>query len=149
MAAMVLRPDDYVTATYRGHGWALSVGIPGGDLRRGPRPLEPQRRAGASPYLSSASANFIGENSIVGAGVPIACGGAERGCRGAAGERRVDRRRCHQSGRVHEALNMAAMLALPMILVIENNRYSEMTPIDGSCAPASSPSAARRTESHR
>ena len=31
---------------------------------------------GASPYFGAASVNFVGENSIVGAGVPIACGAA-------------------------------------------------------------------------
>lgn len=133
-AAMVLRPDDYVTATYRGHGWALSVGIPPAEIF-----AEVLGRAsnlnggrGASPYLSSASANFIGENSIVGAGVPIACGAAlsaRLSGRGQVSVVSIGDGATNQ-GAVHEALNMAAMLALPMILVIENNRYSEMTPID-------------------
>jgi TPP-dependent pyruvate/acetoin dehydrogenase alpha subunit len=32
-------------------------------------------------------------------------------------------------GAAHEALNFAAVFALPLVVVVENNRYSEMTPI--------------------
>src|SRR5690606_26168544 len=84
---------------------------------------------GGSPFFSDASTNFLGENSIVGAGVPIALG--------AAGDAWQRDRRCVSvvsigdgalnQGATHEALNFAAAFALPLIVVVENNVYSEMT----------------------
>lgn len=131
--ASVLRPDDYVTATYRGHGWAIARGSDLSALF-----AEVMARSGGinggragSPYFSDASVNFLGENSIVGAGVPIASGAAlSARIRGegqvsvvAIGDGATNQ------GAVHEALNLAAALSLPMVLVVENNVYSEMVRI--------------------
>lgn len=132
-AATTLRADDYVTATYRGHGWALVAGAQPTDVLAevmGRRSALNGGR-GASPYLSAASVNFIGENSIVGAGVPIACGAALSAQR--AGREQVSvvsiGDGATNQGAVHEALNLAAVLTLPLVVVVENNVYSEMSPI--------------------
>ena len=131
--ASVLRPDDYVTATYRGHGWAIARGSDLAGLF-----AEVMARSGGvnggragSPYFSDASINFLGENSIVGAGVPIAAGAALSAQR--HGQRQVSvvaiGDGATNQGAVHEALNLAATLMLPMVLVVENNIYSEMVRI--------------------
>src|SRR5690606_36145853 len=87
-------------------------------------------RAG-SPYLSDAAHGFLGENSIVGAGVPIAAGAAltaKIGGRGQVSVVSIGDGATNQ-GAVHEALNLAAVLELPLVVVVENNQYSEMVRI--------------------
>ena len=75
-ARAALAPGDKAVATYRGHGWAIEWGVPLVDLLA----EICQRAAGinggraGSPYLTAPQYGFIGENSIVGAGVPIATG---------------------------------------------------------------------------
>ncbi|HVX32190.1 MAG TPA: thiamine pyrophosphate-dependent enzyme [Solirubrobacterales bacterium] len=132
-AMRALRDDDRVVATYRGHGWALAAG------------LEPEKvmaeicqratgsnggRAG-SAYLTDPTGRFIGENSIVGAGLPIADGlalaarlqGSERVALVTFGDGATSQ------GAAHEALVMALARRLPVIFLCENNGWSEMTPI--------------------
>jgi 2-oxoisovalerate dehydrogenase E1 component len=132
-ARAALEPGDRVVATYRGHGWAIAWGVPLLELlaevchRRGG---VNGGRAG-SAYLMAPEHGFIGENSIVGAGVPIAAGVAM------AAKASAGRQVCIVSigdgamnqGAVHEGLNFAAVRDLPVIFLVENNGWSEMTPI--------------------
>jgi TPP-dependent pyruvate/acetoin dehydrogenase alpha subunit len=132
--ASVLGEYDVLIATYRGHGWALACGVPAGPLF-----AELLGRAsgvnggrGGSAYLSAPEYRFLGENSIVGAGAPIAVGAALAG--------RYDKTNrtsvavfgdgAMNQGAVHEAMNFASAMRLPVIFICENNRWSEMTPID-------------------
>ena len=130
-ALSTLGAEDRVVATYRGHGWAIACGVP---LERlfaellGRATGTNAGRAG-SPYLSSPAHRFIGENSIVGAGAPIACGVAL-----AAKQRRgvvisTFGDGATSQGAVHEAMVAAAAHVLPVIFVCENNGWSENTPI--------------------
>jgi len=128
-----LENADMVGATYRGHGWALAKGIsPAGifaEMMGRDSPLNGGR--GASLYFSSAKHGFLGENSIVGAGAPIAAGAA-LAARNARNGRVVVSTfgdGAMNQGVVLETLNIAAVMALPIIFVIENNVYSEMSPI--------------------
>lgn len=129
-----LTPEDYVTATYRGHGWAIERGsdLTGlfGEIMGRASSIAGGRAA--SPYLSDASVGFIGENSIVGAGVPIALGAALTCNRLGSGRVSVVSigDGAMNQGNVHEALNMAAVLRLPLVVVVENNEYSEMVRIE-------------------
>jgi TPP-dependent pyruvate/acetoin dehydrogenase alpha subunit len=86
---------------------------------------------GGSAYLSSAAHGLLGENSIVGAGVPIALGAALAAAldREGAVSLAVIGDGALNQGSVHEALNFAAVMDLPLVVVVENNVYSEMTPI--------------------
>ncbi|MFG3756552.1 thiamine pyrophosphate-dependent enzyme, partial [Klebsiella pneumoniae] len=77
-ALAALRADDQMVATYRGHGWALQSGIGAEELL-----AELCHRAAGvnggragSALVMAPERRFLGENSIVGAGVPIACGAA-------------------------------------------------------------------------
>lgn len=124
---------DVVTSTYRGHGWAIACGVPLTALFAellGRATGVNGGRAG-SALLSDPQRGFLGENSIVGAGAPIACGAALAG--------RVDGSMrvavvsfgdgAMNQGSVLESLNFAAALRLPVIFVCENNEWSELTPI--------------------
>ena len=131
-ALNALEPGDRVVATYRGHGWALECGI---------RPDEAmaemcQRQTGinggraGSLMMSAPKRGFIGENSVVGAGGPIACGVALAAK--VRGERKVVAVSfgdgATSQGGLHEAFVTAATLKLPVIFVCENNEWAEMTP---------------------
>jgi TPP-dependent pyruvate/acetoin dehydrogenase alpha subunit len=128
-----LRDGDYVAATYRGHGWALARGTDPAALFAELMGRDSSLCGGraASPYFSDPAHGFLGESSIVGAGVPIACGAAlsaQRAGQQAVAAVSIGDGALNQ-GAVHEALNMAAVLSLPLIMVVENNVYSEMSPI--------------------
>ncbi|MEV0732793.1 thiamine pyrophosphate-dependent dehydrogenase E1 component subunit alpha [Polymorphospora sp. NPDC050346] len=133
-AARVLRDGDYVSATYRGHGWALARGVDMAALFAEIMGRDSALCGGraASPYLSDVSRRFVGENSIVGAGVPVAAGAALTARHQGTGDVSVASigDGAMNQGNVHEALNLAAVLDLPLILVVENNVYSEMSRID-------------------
>lgn len=132
-ARATLRPDDRVVATYRGHGWAIASGVPlaglVGELCHRAGGVNGGR--GGSAYLSAPQHGFVGENSIVGAGVPIGAGLA-LALRAAEDDAVVvvsigDG--AMNQGATHEGLAFAAAEGLPLILVCENNGWSEMTPI--------------------
>ncbi len=132
-ALAALSDRDRVLTTYRGHGWALACGVPVVDLL-----AEVCHRAdginggrGGSAFLTAPQYRLIGENSIVGAGVPIAAGVAL-----AASTRGEDRvvvasigDGAMNQGSVHEGLLLAAARDLPLVVICENNGWSEMTPI--------------------
>lgn len=132
-ACAPLETRDALTVTYRGHGWAIARGLPVVQLF-----AELQGRAsdlsgglGGSPYFCSARHGFLGENSIVGAGVPIAMGAALASHfddSGAVSLVSIGDGAVNQ-GSVHEALNMAGAMRLPLVVVVENNVYSELTPV--------------------
>ncbi|WP_432897552.1 thiamine pyrophosphate-dependent dehydrogenase E1 component subunit alpha [Micromonospora matsumotoense] len=132
-ACRALRDGDHVTATYRGHGWAIARGVDLTGLFAEMMGRDSALCGGraASPYLSDPGRWFVGENSIVGAGVPIATGAAltaQRTSSGAVSVVTIGDGAMNQ-GNVHEALNLAAVLDLPLVLVVENNVYSEMSRI--------------------
>lgn len=125
-------PKDAVFATYRGHGWAIACGVPLAKLFAellGKRSGTNGGRAG-SAYLSAPEYGFYGENAIVGAGAPIAMGaalaarfdGSGRVVLCAVGDGAMNQ------GSVTEAMNMAALMTLPIVLITENNGFAEMTP---------------------
>jgi pyruvate dehydrogenase E1 component alpha subunit len=134
----VLRQDDYVITTYRDHGQALARGI-------GPRAVMAElfgkidgcsRGKGGSMHLFDRNVNFLGGHGIVGAHVPIATGvgfaikyrGGDQVCVCFMGESVVN------TGAFHEALNMAGLWKLPVVYVIENNRYGMGTALERASA---------------
>jgi len=134
----VLRPDDYVITTYRDHGLALARGVP-------PRAVMAElfgkvdgcsRGKGGSMHLFDRNVNFLGGHGIVGAHVPIATGvgfaikyrGGDQVCVCFMGESVVN------TGAFHEALNMAGLWRLPVLYIIENNRYGMGTALHRASA---------------
>jgi TPP-dependent pyruvate/acetoin dehydrogenase alpha subunit len=132
-ACGALRSDDPVYATYRGHGWALAAGAPLTELfaEMLGRATGVNAGRGGSAYLSHRASSFMGENSIVGASVPIALGAALAARHQGTGRvaLTVFGDGATSQGSVHEALNMAAAFRLPVVFMCENNVYSELTPI--------------------
>jgi TPP-dependent pyruvate/acetoin dehydrogenase alpha subunit len=126
------RRRDVVFATYRGHGWAIACGSElealFGELLGRATGVNGGR--GGSAYLSDPAHGFYGENSIVGAGVPHAVGAALASRYDGSG--RVSLAVCGDGalnqGAVHEALNLAGAMRLPVVFMVESNRYSELTP---------------------
>jgi TPP-dependent pyruvate/acetoin dehydrogenase alpha subunit len=150
-ACQALTPDDAVVGTYRGHGWAIARGVPLADLFAellGRNSVLCGGRGG-SAYLTAPGYGFLGENSIVGAGVPMGLGAAlARSLQGRPGVALVSiGDGAMNQGAVHESLNMASVLSLPLVLLVENNGYAEMTPADALTAvPAHQRAAAYRIE---
>ena len=131
-AVAALREDDQLIATYRGHGWALASGLSPesvmGEICQ--KAVGVNGGRGGSAYILAPHTRFIGENSIVGAGTTAACGVAIANV--AQGNGRVvvvsigDG--AMNQGSVHEALAFSAARSLPVIFVVENNGWSELTP---------------------
>jgi pyruvate dehydrogenase E1 component alpha subunit len=126
-ALSVLRDDDYVISAYREHVQALLKGIPSREVM-----AELYGRAdgcskgkGGSMHMYSAEKRFLGGWGIVGGQIPLATGVGfaikyreEDGvCICFMGEAAVNQ------GAFHESLNMAALWKLPVIFVVENNRF--------------------------
>jgi TPP-dependent pyruvate/acetoin dehydrogenase alpha subunit len=131
-ACRALEKRDALTATYRGHGWTIARGVPlahvFAELLGRESPLNGGRAGSA--YISSPAHGFLGENSIVGGGLPIAVGAAlaaKLDGDGSASLVSIGEGTMNQ-GAAHEALNFAAVYDLPLVVVCENNRWSELTP---------------------
>lgn len=132
-AVSSLGTNDAIFATYRGHNWALACGVPPtallAELMGRVSGINGGR--GGSAYFTAPRYRFYGENSIVGAGAPIAVGAALAGCFDGTGRvaLAVFGDGAMNQGAVHEAMNFAAARNLPVIFLCENNYWSEMTPI--------------------
>lgn len=124
-----LEADDYVTSTHRGHGHALACGLDPGRLMaeiygKGSGYC---RGKGGSMHVAAPEAGMLGAQAIVGAGIPVAVGAALTAQ--VRGEERVTVAFLGDggiaAGQVHEGLNLAATWGLPLVVIIENNLYSE------------------------
>jgi 2-oxoisovalerate dehydrogenase E1 component len=124
---------DRVIGTYRGHGWAVACGVPLAELLAEmlQRSTGTNGGRGGSAYLSAPAYRFVGENSIVGAGLPIANGVAMAAqYQGTGGVTVVSfGDGATNQGASHEAMVFAIARKLPVVFVCENNLWSEMTPI--------------------
>jgi pyruvate dehydrogenase E1 component alpha subunit len=131
-ACWALRQDDYMTCTYRGHGQAIAKGL---SVRAAMAEMLGKadgcsKGKGGSMHFTDPSVGLLGANAIVAAGVPHAAGAAlasqlqkkDNVALAFFGEGAVNQ------GVFFETLNLAVIWKLPLILVCENNRYSEMTP---------------------
>jgi pyruvate dehydrogenase E1 component alpha subunit len=145
-ASAALRPDDYVFATYRGHHHAMA---------RGATPVECLaelmskgtglcKAKGGSMHLTKASAGMLGSYAIVGAHLPMAAGAAWSARLRGSGQVAVAffGDGATNIGAFHEALNLAAVWALPVLFICENNLYMEYTPI-GEVTAVANPAADR------
>ncbi|WP_425450254.1 alpha-ketoacid dehydrogenase subunit alpha/beta [Virgifigura deserti] len=131
-AAAALGPEDRVIATYRGHGWALETRITPSELLGEicHRATGVNGGRAGSAYVMAPGRGFIGENSIVGAGAPIACGVALAAARQRTGSVVLVSfgDGATSQGALHEAIVFAASRQLPVVFLCESNGWSEMTP---------------------
>ena len=144
-----LRDEDRVTATYRGHGWALETGLDPFAVMSEicHRATGVNGGRAGSALIMDPSHRFIGENSIVGAGTPIATGVAlaqKRLCTGGISVVSLGDGAMNQ-GSVHEALVFASLNKLPVLFICENNGWAEMT---ASSAVSPVPRQARRAAAY-
>jgi len=120
-------PDDYVMTAYREHVHALQAGIsPGAVMAELYGKADGcSKGKGGSMHMFSAEHNYLGGHGIVGGQVPLALGVAwkikyreeDRVIQVYLGEAAVNQ------GAFHESLNMAALWKLPMVIIVENNRF--------------------------
>jgi pyruvate dehydrogenase E1 component alpha subunit len=121
------RPDDYVMTAYREHVHALQCGIDPGAVMAELYGKEAgtSRGKGGSMHMFSAEHNYLGGHGIVGGQIPLAIGVAwkikyrkeDRVIQVYMGEAAVNQ------GAFHESLNMAALWKLPVLFIVENNRF--------------------------
>jgi pyruvate dehydrogenase E1 component alpha subunit len=135
---MAIKPGDQVITTYRDHGHMLATGMdPKGVMaeltgRQGGY----SRGKGGSMHMFSKEKNFFGGHGIVGANVPLGAGlafankyrGNDNVCLTYFGDGAANQ------GQVYESFNMAKLWHLPVIFIIENNRYAMGTAIERSSA---------------
>ena len=135
---MAIEAGDQVITTYRDHGHMLACGMdPKGVMaeltgRRGGY----SRGKGGSMHMFSKEKNFYGGHGIVGANVPLGAGlafanlyrGNGRLCLTYFGDGAANQ------GQVYESFNMAKLWKLPVVFVIENNKYAMGTSTERSAA---------------
>jgi pyruvate dehydrogenase E1 component alpha subunit len=137
----VLRKDDYVASTHRGHGHLIAKGAD-------PKFMFAELFAkatgyckgkGGSMHIADFSLGILGANGVVGGGFPIIVGAGL-----SIKVRKTDQVAvvffgdgAANRGTFHEAVNMAAIWKLPVIFVCENNLYASTTPASYSLAGGS------------
>jgi pyruvate dehydrogenase E1 component alpha subunit len=132
------KPTDSVITSYRDHGHMLACGMdPKGVMAElTGRRTGYSKGKGGSMHMFSREKNFFGGHGIVGAQVPIGTGLAfahrqrEDGgvCLTFLGDGAINQ------GQVYESFNMAALWKLPVIYVIENNKYGMGTAVERAAA---------------
>jgi pyruvate dehydrogenase E1 component alpha subunit len=135
---MAKRDGDQMITGYRDHGHMLACGMdPKGVMaeltgRRGGY----SKGKGGSMHMFSREKNFYGGHGIVGAPVPIGTGLAF------ANKYRDDNNvsltffgdGAANQGQVYESFNMAELWKLPVVYIIENNRYAMGTSVNRASA---------------
>ena len=130
-----MRPDDYVCSTYRDHVHALSAGVPARHVMAELFGKEAgcSRGRGGSMHLFSKEHKLLGGFAFIGEGIPVALGAAfqSRYRRDALGQPDADQvTACFfgdgttNNGQFFECLNMAALWKLPILFVVENNKWA-------------------------
>ena len=127
-----LNDKDWITSTHRGHGHFLAKG---GSTKLLMAEVYGRvdgicKGLGGSMHVADFSKGIIGANGIVGAGLSIATG--------AALAAQLDNNKkvgvvffgdgASNQGVLFEALNISSLWNLPLILVCENNGFSEFSP---------------------
>jgi pyruvate dehydrogenase E1 component alpha subunit len=133
-----LLPGDQVITAYRDHGHMLATGMdPKGVMSElTGRAAGYSKGKGGSMHMFSAEKNFFGGHGIVGAQVPLGTGLAfankykENGAVTLAymGEGAANQ------GQVYESFNMAELWRLPVLYIVENNRYAMGTSVERASA---------------
>ncbi len=130
---------DYVLTAYRDHGHALACGME-------PRPIMAElfgkitgcsRGKGGSMHMFDAEKHFLGGNGIVGAQIPMATGVAfaQMYWQKVMKQKESGVTLCYfgdgaiHQGAFHESLNLASVWDIPVIYIVENNRFGMGTAV--------------------
>src|ERR1700716_2168684 len=135
---MALKKGDEVITGYRDHGHMLACGMEakGVMAELTGRSGGYSKGKGGSMHMFSREKSFFGGHGIVGAQVPIGTGLA-------FAHKYNDNKNVSltyfgdgsaKQGQVYEAMNMAALWKLPVVYIIENNRYGMGTSVERASA---------------
>lgn len=155
-AVSVLRPDDLITSTHRGHGHCHARGD---SLAETPAARQEHLNKmmaelcgretgychgrGGSMHIADVEKGNLGATGIVGGNLPVATGaalsmklqGSDRVVLCFFGDGAAN------TGNFHEALNMASVWDLPVVFICENNLYGMSAPFS---AVSKNPDVAHR-----
>jgi TPP-dependent pyruvate/acetoin dehydrogenase alpha subunit len=126
-----LTDADYIVSTHRGHGHCIAKGCDVGGMMKEIYGRQDGlcHGKGGSMHIADMGKGMLGANAIVGGGPPIAVGAAIA-CK-LRGNHHVSVAfggdGSANQGTVFEAMNMAVVLKVPAIFILENNGYSEHT----------------------
>lgn len=131
-----MRPgEDFVSSTYRDHVHALSAGVPAKQVMAELFGKETgcSKGRGGSMHMFSAEHGLLGGYAFVAEGIPVAAGAAfqTKYRREVLGDESADQvTACFfgdgacNNGQFYETLNMAALWKLPILFVVENNKWA-------------------------
>ncbi|MBD2357969.1 pyruvate dehydrogenase (acetyl-transferring) E1 component subunit alpha [Tolypothrix sp. FACHB-123] len=131
-----MRPgEDYVSSTYRDHVHALSAGVPAREVMAElfGKATGCSKGRGGSMHMFSAEHRLLGGYAFVAEGIPVASGAAfqSKYRREVLGDQSADQvTACFfgdgaaNNGQFFETLNMAALWKLPILFVVENNKWA-------------------------
>ena len=129
------KKHDWFCSTYRDHVHALSAGVPAREVMSELFGKETgcSKGRGGSMHLFSKEHHLLGGYAFIGEGIPVALGAAfsSRYKRDALGQQDSDSvtaaffgdGTCN-NGQFFECLNMAQLWKLPIIFVVENNKWA-------------------------
>jgi 2-oxoisovalerate dehydrogenase E1 component len=129
-ACAALAPEDWILTHHRGHGHTIAKGASMARMMAELMGRETGycRGLGGSMHIADLSLGILGANGIVGAGPGIGAGAALAAQLGAGevgivffGDGAAN------EGVVHEAMNLAAVWALPLVFLCENNQFGLST----------------------
>ena len=130
---MAAKDGDQFITTYRDHGHMIACGLPlrGVMAELMGRASGLSKGKGGSMHMFAAAQRFYGGHGIVGAPVPLGAGlafanryrGNDSLCWCTFGDGAANQ------GQVYETFNMAELWKLPVVFVIENNKYAMGTAI--------------------
>jgi pyruvate dehydrogenase E1 component alpha subunit len=131
-AGSVLRKDDYIATTHRGHGDIIAKGARTDKMMAEllGKKTGYCKGKGGTMHIADLDIGILGANGIVGACLPIANGAAlafqmmetDQVCLGFFGDG------ASNTGSFHEAVNMASVWKLPVVFICQNNQYAFTTP---------------------
>jgi len=133
-----IQSEDTVVTSYRDHGHILARGV---DPKFVMSELTGRKDGiskgkGGSMHMFSKANRFYGGHGIVGAQVPIGVGLAF--AHKYRNEKKISRvyvgDGAMSNGQVFEAFNLASLWSLPVLFIIENNRYGMGTSVNRSAA---------------
>jgi pyruvate dehydrogenase E1 component alpha subunit len=127
--------EDYVSSTYRDHVHALSAGVPAKEVMAElfGKATGCSKGRGGSMHMFSAEHKLLGGYAFVAEGIPVATGAAfqSKYRREAMADASADQVTvcffgdgASNNGQFFECLNMAALWKLPIIYVVENNKWA-------------------------
>ncbi|MBW8271426.1 pyruvate dehydrogenase (acetyl-transferring) E1 component subunit alpha [Caldovatus sp. SYSU G05006] len=135
---MCIKPGDQVITSYRDHGHMLACGMdPRGVMAELTGRIGGYSKGkGGSMHMFSIEKGFYGGHGIVGAQVSLGTGlafanwyrGNDHVCLTYFGEG------ASNQGQVYESFNLAALFKLPVVYIIENNKYGMGTSVERASA---------------